>query len=1339
MSLDLDGYSASVYSLLGMASNEVLSGTTDSDKRSDPMIQSENVAKALIETGHDPVIQLILSNDSDYKLFAETVNAYWKSEQYAKAVSLLRQYPKQRACFWIGEFTEGLARSTEDDQVMIDYADYLRMQDENDGHYSIREGDSSHIRVLIKELWRANKREVAKLITDRFIRDDEKPFFAILERLSAGEDVDPEEIMAVFDTYCPLKSKSKTRDEYKEVDRRTTVAKLFLTELEYLDASLSLLKASLIAYEARVATQQMGSTVTEVWHLKARATQSFLDVGDLDGAEEFASKMGKYWDDTMVKRARRDNTIQDGSCEEHAAYVERTVSHIEDSVVQILREAKIGESEVRAKLKWKERVEYYSLRAQQEMEQAIFALKHETPEAAQAHIDNMIEYTEQIGVPNDPDAAKRYLNTLRDRRRRQKRSLRERFDQAGLLDALPHHGGWCNKMGATEEQREADRQKGKALREEREAQRMAQWETSESGPDERLEAIQQAIEVGPEKALAVLDEQIKWWAQDKDWDRGILVLEAYPAKFRKLFAILTKKYFERGYDSRWKGSYSGLMKFYLAGKRLGVVDEQEWDRLFRKLKKARYAFDIGNRQLPHDSAVTMVQGLLEDNSWSEAMRRFKKLQGIGLERATTITCLAQFVHYAAAQAEAGVAGRASSAFRNEGGEFSEEFSRQEQIEYWNTQVECALTPEGKEGYRPAFNELVKLLHEPESVRFLIRFMGIGTARNHHQKKEVLMAAHALHRKRKEVRWRIVDAMIEHDIPGAGAMPEIQSKETPLRVVKHFMGKLVAKGVLDKHTTQYLTKECLPYIRRLLAQHQNQFNTTMEVVHKKKKQLKTQDWANVVMLMDKVGVITPGIYSKAEALDFDPQRLEELAVEIAEMKEGIFSNKPIGSHITGELFAELVWIAYQPANMSLSDVERLGSRVQDCSHHLDGYTVSPNGYKLDLLGNRKMHLRKGAKLATPRNICRHRTTADRDIPLDASGISFTFDPARILTRRLCEVGRLKMDKIDLSDVYAVMEEHAFAQEALHACRIANNDDARYRALRQNQEALGVYLEDNLEVAVLKLLESCQDRTSKMVSGLVKSLKKHGRRIAIRNQLGLEIDDSKPDKEVAAAVITQAILRKFKPLQEARRTMAADVKKFVTDRGEEVGSEDTRLRAVISKNRASFFAKASAGICTAQNIGLFQREDHFHINLIDDNAERCVGNVQAYIIKHEGQDYLLLRGLNPSTKLLKEVDVASLCEAIIEVGKRFAHENKLAGVMLSEQGGFLALSNRSEVTSYIGKAYRENVVNIDAFNITDGRLIRSTYVVAQEPEGRPLETHESNVDPDDVYGTGISMVA
>lgn len=174
-------------------------------------------------------------------------------------------------------------------------------------------------------------------------------------------------------------------------------------------------------------------------------------------------------------------------------------------------------------------------------------------------------------------------------------------------------------------------------------------------------------------------------------------------------------------------------------------------------------------------------------------------------------------------------------------------------------------------------------------------------------------------------------------------------------------------------------------------------------------------------------------------------------------------------------------------------------------------------------------------------------------------------------------------------------------------------------------------------------------------------------------------------------------KYKPLHDLRKSIQADVKKFVTIDGENVSEKSIQLKAIVSKSKASFFAKASAGICTASDTQLFEREDHFHINIIDEEKQICVGNVQAYIMPKGEEIYLLLRGINPSTNVLKDIDAKSFTEAIIERGKTFCRENNLKGLILSTQGNSIALSNRPEIASYIEKTYVSTLRDIPPFNI------------------------------------------
>ena len=136
----------------------------------------------------------------------------------------------------------------------------------------------------------------------------------------------------------------------------------------------------------------------------------------------------------------------------------------------------------------------------------------------------------------------------------------------------------------------------------------------------------------------------------------------------------------------------------------------------------------------------------------------------------------------------------------------------------------------------------------------------------------------------------------------------------------------------------------------------------------------------------------------------------------------------------------------------------------------------------------------------------------------------------------------------------------------------------------------------------------------------------------------------------------------------------------------GASVGNLKAYVSKNIGSFFAKASAGICTAEDVPLWNDEEHFHINIVE-NDEYVRANIQAYIIGIGQKKALLLRGFNPNSDFLKRIDVGAFCEKALDVAREFARENGLESVYISEQGGWHALSNREQIGSYLVKKYHK----------------------------------------------------
>jgi hypothetical protein len=176
---------------------------------------------------------------------------------------------------------------------------------------------------------------------------------------------------------------------------------------------------------------------------------------------------------------------------------------------------------------------------------------------------------------------------------------------------------------------------------------------------------------------------------------------------------------------------------------------------------------------------------------------------------------------------------------------------------------------------------------------------------------------------------------------------------------------------------------------------------------------------------------------------------------------------------------------------------------------------------------------------------------------------------------------------------------------------------------------------------------------------------------------------------------------------------------------------KLKFYISKNLPSFFAKASAGICTSEDVSLFTREDHFHINMIDGETDEVVGNVQGYFLEIKGKQYLMLRGINPTTNFVNPANALGIIEGVLEVGKQLVNTNGLAGLVLSESlGGWHAHSNRAEVGAHLLTKYliKDKEVTLDTeFFISNTTKIKRVFTVYTNPNFKP-KGEETKASPD-----------
>jgi hypothetical protein len=104
-------------------------------------------------------------------------------------------------------------------------------------------------------------------------------------------------------------------------------------------------------------------------------------------------------------------------------------------------------------------------------------------------------------------------------------------------------------------------------------------------------------------------------------------------------------------------------------------------------------------------------------------------------------------------------------------------------------------------------------------------------------------------------------------------------------------------------------------------------------------------------------MTPGIWSQARSVNFDPQKLRELEVKIKNTKKVMFTNTPLPNELTPALRAELIYHAFKPVNMSYEEVLYLIGQFSDCTRHLDKYSFPRDGYLINISERQNVVLRR----------------------------------------------------------------------------------------------------------------------------------------------------------------------------------------------------------------------------------------------------------------------------------------------------------------------------------------------------------------------------------------------
>ncbi len=588
--------------------------------------------------------------------------------------------------------------------------------------------------------------------------------------------------------------------------------------------------------------------------------------------------------------------------------------------------------------------------------------------------------------------------------------------------------------------------------------------------------------------------------------------------------------------------------------------------------------------------------------------------------------------------------------------------------------------------------------------------------------------------------RVLNTLIEVDTRRGGvlAMRYLEMTALPEHMFTFFARKLTDREYFTKNLPAFLANpENIPVLKRLMAQYGPQFNTIIDTV------TQIPDYAvdhnlsphqqDLFEALTDLDTLTPRIYERYRHLPSEERKT--FAEKIKLLKPQFFRNMPIKGILAAsdrDILTEMVYMAYKPMGMTFEHVDRLIGRIDDHTDDISGFVFPQEGYPLTL-ERQRVNIAKEQQKVDITSIRRIRnlllpvvTSDEAQEPISfAKAWSLALEP---VSQPQEATGPQRDKDAVLRTLLLPFQAQPRVQEFLQRYPEIRLENA-YQVEGELAEIMGIYFQDNYSRLVGEYLTThtaqLQEITTLLSSPDIRTI------LNDRLQEGIPINwdefdkvmQSSPPKygllsrmfsrpstqpqELIAQILTRALGQEH--IEPVRKTLKSELAKFAL--GSEGGKQyQGLLKAYISKNVGSFFAKAAAGICTAEDIPLFEREDHFHINVVE-NDETVRANVQAYIAKVNGKQALVLRGFNPTADWLGKIDVGSFAEQILSIGRQFQQDNGLDAVYITEQGDWHALSNREQVARYLTSIYIDGKPKVPfSLKVASSESIKTVYPIS-----------------------------
>jgi hypothetical protein len=550
--------------------------------------------------------------------------------------------------------------------------------------------------------------------------------------------------------------------------------------------------------------------------------------------------------------------------------------------------------------------------------------------------------------------------------------------------------------------------------------------------------------------------------------------------------------------------------------------------------------------------------------------------------------------------------------------------------------------------------------------------------------------------------------------GVLAMRFLEMTALPPEMFDHFCQKLIAREYFTPRLADYLTDgRNISVLKRMMGKYGTQFNTIIDTLHQIPNYPLADNELEIFAALSDLETLTPRIYDRYRSKP--PEERRKFAEQIRSLKPQFFKNVPIKSILDRhdqDILAEMVYHAYKPVDMTYDKVAELLRNIPDCTEHLDGYSFPQDGYELNLTGPVTYSVEKGKSVDISRLRSFRELLAGERVDRDKSyAENFTVALQKLVQNGQGEITNERNPGQDeLGVILSILNgEHrgqaSFVHDFLDRFPQVTQQDA-YGYLQGLGEIYGIFFDDNFEQTIAENLRQTPELSDSLTKlfgtlefrdALSQKMQTMGERIdwstferssqqgrGITRFLGNRGQET--TQQFMASTITRLIKTGY--IDTIRKEVQTEANKFVatTDEGKVVRHGELKL--YVTKNAASFFAKASAGLCTKEQIDPFTDwENLFNLPIVENDAI-VRGMVEARIVDVKGKPSLVLRAVNPNADWVDKVNIPSLWESILKTAHQFAQENPeiiTDNVYIVQNDDWHPLSNRSQVSSYLEGRY------------------------------------------------------